>query len=250
MGKSVSTKKHYRLVVGLLCAALTGCLNQDEVRLTPAHSITLKTAGIVNLLPQTPTIHYAARLITDSNYPRLVLDNFDVEATTQNYLRQRLQTRGFEPRPILVPNMIRAQVYASSWAPPNAAAGRTALLDLGRAARVDILVIVYHQLQQDFMSDSSEKMRGYGIFKKHNAAPYAYSSLALEVLNVKTGGVIGRLNAHRGIAIDASLWNAKYESTINSITPAAPDQQALQSAITTALEGSLLQAAQEVGLSN
>ena len=233
----------------LLTLSLAGCLNVDQPRVTPEHRQLKNRAAIVVLVDPQPRLNRIALQPTRSTHGKAALAGWDARAATESYLAGRLRGMGMTVVPLAYQPADYAAVYASSQAYANPPLVHPALRTLAAAGKVDMLVIVYRQAERDFVGESIENLVGYGFVQHEGGGANAYAAVRLEAMDVDSGSVIGFSDGLQQSPLAADAWQDSYAS--DDVVPidgaAAP---AFVDALTRALQGAVLTAAQETGLSH
>jgi hypothetical protein len=242
-----------RLLLLCLIAPLTACLSSglnlnllgDNVRMTPEHAQTIKTAGVISFVEPQPRIHFVSSSMQESNLKPANLNDWDARATITGLMEERLRQKGFTVVPI-DPKMTVKEAYSSSASFAEPERIRAQLSAIGKAYNVDMLVVVYRQQVRDFVGDSSQKVISYGLYKRHaESEVYAYSAVYIEALNVNKGYVLGKSDGEVKVKLAPEAWEDKFESGDGPFRLNAARDEVIK-----ALTSSTMIAAQEAGLSN
>ncbi len=233
----------------LLTLSLAGCLNLDQPRVTPEYRQLKNRAAIVVLVDPQPRLNRIALQPTRSTHGKAALAGWDPAAAIVPYLAGRLRGMGMTVVPLDYQPADYAAVYASSQAYANPPQIHPALRTLAAAQQVDMLVMVYRQVDRDFVGASIENLVGYGFVQHEGGGANAYAAVRLEALAVDTGAVIGFSDGLQQSPLPADAWQDSFASDgeVPIAGAAAPDFVA---ALTTALQAAVLTAAQETGLSH
>lgn len=241
--------KRLLLLAGV--AALAGCLNATQSRVTAEHRQLNNRVGIVVLLDGAPALHQIALEATKSTRTAARLAAWDVQSTVGDFLAQRLRGKGMEVVGFRYDPAEFSVAYDNAWSYPWPDRIRERLCALGVAQQVDMLVVVYRLADEDFVADSVENLVGYGVVRHARSGDtHAYALVYVEALDVSNGGVIGESEGLKAIALPADLWREDYAVDRTPLAIGGEDGVQLAAAITDALTGAVLTAAQEAGLSN
>ena len=233
----------------LLTLTLAGCLNVDQPRVTPEHRQLKNRAAIVVLVDPQPRLNRIALQPTKSTHGKAALDGWDARVATESYLAGRLRGMGMTVVPLAYQPTDYAAVYASSQAYANPPLVHPALRTLAAAGNVDMLVVVYRQVERDFVGESIENLVGYGVVQHEGGSANAYATVRLEAMDVASGAVIGFADGMQQSPLAADAWQDSFASDdIVAIDGAAAP--AVVDALTRALQAAVLTAAQEAGLSH
>jgi len=233
----------------LLTLTLAGCLNVDQPRVTPEHRQLKNRAAIVVLVDPQPRLNRIALQPTKSTHGKAALAGWDAQVATESYLAGRLRGMGMTVVPLAYQPTDYAAVYASSQAYANPPLVHPALRTLAAAGNVDMLVVVYRQVERDFVGESIENLVGYGVVQHEGGSANAYATVRLEAMDVASGAVIGFADGMQQSPLAADAWQDSFASDdIVAIDGAAAP--AVIDALTRALQAAVLTAAQEAGLSH
>jgi len=248
-----------RLVLLGITLLVSGCLGSglnldflksDSVRMTPEHTQFIKTAGVVSFVDVQPRVHFVSSSFKESNLESMVFDDWDANATITELMEKRLRQKGFTVIPVDA-RIPLADAYSSSasFAEPDRLRNR--LILAGKRAGVDMLVVVYRQLTRDFITKSSQKVLGYGLYKRHNEdGVYTYGSVYVEVLNVNKGYVLGKANGTVKLDLDSTAWQQNFETDEGPIRLSRVHGDYVRAKVVEALTTATMIAAQETGVSN
>ena len=229
--------------------SLKGLLG-DEIRMTPEHMMFVKTAAVISLVEQQPRLQWVGPDLKQSNLESLVLDDWSATATVTTLIEERLKKQGIAV--VGINNDLTAkETYSSSASFAEPERVRMRLLAAATARGVDMLVVIYRQQVRDFMSDSSQKVTGYGLFKRHSDHDvYAYGVVHIEALNVERGYVMGKSNAEVKVALGSDSWQKNFETDDGPFRLSPVRSVKIRDGILKALSDASMIAAQEAGISN
>ncbi|MDA0822392.1 MAG: hypothetical protein O3C28_08215 [Proteobacteria bacterium] len=222
----------------------------DKIRISPENLMFVKTAAVVSLVEQQPRIQWVGADLKQSNLESLVLDDWNAMATTTSLVEERLKQKGIAV--VGINNDLSSkEAYSSSASFAEPERVRNHLLAAAAARGVDMLVVIYRQQVRDFMSDSSQKVTGYGLFKRHSDRDvYAYGVVHIEALNVERGEVMGKANAEVKVALGSDTWQQNFETDDGPFRLSPVRSTKIRDGIIKALSDASMIAAQEAGISN
>lgn len=236
-------------IVVAFITLLAGCLTSNDVRMTSEHAQFIDKVGVISLLDEHANVHYAAQEPKDIIDRKALIKDWPINAVISEHVAQRLQQKGYKTRVINV-NAKELPTYDNSWARANTLGLHPKLYEIGAAAGVDMLVVVYRERVAEFISKSRDRLRGYGVFKSHRLEPHLYAAVYVEALNVEKQYVLGKASGQQAKKLLGDDWRDGFEPGKSPIllpfTGSEPQAQELLELIKLA---SLL-AAQEAGLSN
>jgi len=232
-----------------LLLPLTGCLETDKPRATAEHLKLKNRVAIVVLVDAAPRVDTIALQPTRSTHGRATLAGWDVRAVLEPYLGERLRGKGISVVPLDYDPAEFAAVYASSTAYADPQRINDALRARAAQVQADMLVVVYRQSERDFIGTSIENLIGYGLVRHEDREPQAYAVVGLEAIAVDSGALIGRADGLKAVPLPVDAWRDAYatDETVGIDGASAP---AVTEALTVALRGAALGAAQEAGLSH
>ena len=237
------------LLITFFSLFLSACLLSNDVRMSSEHAQFIDKVGVISVLDDYAVIHYAAQEPKDIIDRRALIDGWNINTDVGNHIVQRLTQKGFKAR-LLDVDVETLAPYDNSWARPNTETLRPRLFEIGEAAGVDMLVIIYRQRVSEFISKSREKLRGYGVFKTHRLEPHLYAAVHVEALDVNKKFLLGNADGEQAIKLVESNWDAGFapgkapiKLPFDSAEPPAEELRELIKLASTL-------AAQEAGVSN
>ena len=222
----------------------------DDVRMTPEHAMFIESAAVISLLEPQPRVQWVGSNLKESNLESLQIDDWEATSTIVGLMEARLKQKGFTV--VGINNDISAKdAYTSSGSFAEPERVRKRLLAAGNARGVDMLVVIYRQQVRDFISDSSQKVTGYGLFKRHSDHDvYAYGVVQVEALNVQKGFVMGKADAEVKVPLDTRAWQENFETDEGPIRLSPVRSDVVREGIIKAISDATMIAAQEAGISN
>lgn len=238
-----------RCVMLAFLALLGGCLADDQPRATAEHLQLRNRAAIVVLVDPGPRIEGIALQPTKSVHARATLEGWDPRAVVEPYLAGRLRGKGLSVVALDYDPADYAAVYASSMAYADPKQVAAPLRALASAAGADMLIVVYRQIERDFVGESVENLAGYGVARHEGGAPHAYAAVLLEAVDVRNGGLIARASGARAAPLPEDAWREEWLGA-DGVAIEGPTATTLAPGLAATLEGAVLGAAQEAGLSH
>jgi hypothetical protein len=239
-----------KILLLIAVTSLSGCLfDSTQVRITPEHAATIKRVGVISLVDKYPYIHYASTSVMESSFPKAVLKGWDAEREIQDLLRVRLKAKGFEVVSIPRDKGLQA-AYRTSWSYADPEAIHSQLYQIGQANAVDMVVVVYRQVTDDFIAKTNQNVRGYGIYKAFDSEPFAYAAVMIEAVNVKRKFVMGRAEAQKAVPITPTVWQSAWEGAKRPTLIPEDKVAYVTEKIKEVLLTSVMIAGQETGISN
>lgn len=241
-----------RLMTGawvMVLATLAGCLNLKQARVTPEHRQLKNKVGIIVLMDPAPRIHHLQLSALESTATTLKLPNWDVQATIANYLAQRMRGMALDVRAAPYQPEDFPSAYDSSMAYPAFERLRPALGQWAAAQGLDMVVVVYRQVEQDFIGDSPENLIGYGVARHGSERTDAYAAVYLEALD-SDGRLIGNSDGLKTLPLANELWQPAFEVDKTPVAATGEVAEAVTATVTQVLLDAVLTAAQEAGLSH
>lgn len=232
-----------------LLLPLAGCLEHDQPRATAEHLKLKNRVALVVLVDAAPRVDTIALQPTRSTHGRAALAGWDARAALEPYLAERFRGKGLAVVPLDYDPADFAAVYASSTAYPDPQRINDALRARAAQVQADLLVVLYRQVERDFIGESIENLVGYGLVRHEGREAQAYAAVGLEAVVVDSGAVIARADGLKAVPLPAGTWRDAY-ATDDTVAIEGDGASAAADALTAALQGAALGAAQEAGLSH
>ena len=232
-----------------LLLPLTGCLEHDKPRASAEHLQIKNRVAIVVLVDAAPRVDTIALQPTSSTHGRATLAGWDVRDVLQPYLAERLRGKGLTVVPLDYDPAEFAVVYASSTAYADPQRVNDALRARAAQVQADMLVVIYRQIERDFIGASIENLIGYGLVRHEDREPQAYAAVGLEAFAVDSGALIARADGLKAAPLPVDVWRDAY-ATDDTVAIDGASAPAAAEALTAVLRGAALAAAQEAGLSH
>lgn len=237
-------------LISLCCFALAGCLlNTDQVRVTPDHVERIKVVGVISLLNRQPNISYLSTSAMDSNFSTAVLEGWDADRMVHEQLGSRLKRKGLEVVHISrnAPGL-GASESDSTWGYVSTDGMREHLFAVGAAKGVDMLVVVYPHVEKDFVTNTNQNIRGYGLQRAFDSDPFAYAAVYVEAVDVKKQFVAGQSEGLQVAPLEDEVWREGFETTAGPQAIGEWDRASVSQAISKVLTDAIGSAARESGL--
>lgn len=237
------------LILALCLPFLGGCLDFQHVRVTPEHRQLHNKAGIVVLVDPLPRLHHMQLSVLDSTAGALELPGWNARESITAYLSQRMKGMALDVRTVSYDEKTFPAAYDSSMAYAAFERLRTPLADWARAQGLDMVVVVYRQVEEDLIGDSIENMIGYGLARHAEERTDAYAAVYIEALD-SDGHLIGNADGQKVIPLDNSVWRPEFDADKKTVAVSGALGKTLRTQINQALLDAVLLAAQEAGLSH
>ena len=237
------------LIVVVCLTSLAGCLTNNDVRMTTEHAQFIDKVGVISLLDQHANVHYAAQEPKDIIDRKALIQGWRINTLVGEHLVGRLNQKGYNARIINVAAE-ELPAYDNSWARANTLGLHPKLYEIGKAAGVDMLVVVYRERVAEFISKSRDRLRGYGVFKSHRVEPHLYAAVYVEALNVEKQYVLGKASGQQAIKLEGNDWRNGFEPGKSPILLPFKGSDPQAEELTELVKLAALLAAQEAGLSN
>jgi hypothetical protein len=232
----------------LLCLPLCGCfLATSDSRITSEYANTVKTVGVVSLLASNPKISFLSTSAMDSRFSSAVLEGWNSDALVHATLLPRLERKGYTVR-AMTRNSELAAAQAEDWRAPQGDSVAEAIYAAGAAGNFDMVVVVQAQVREDFVTDTNQKVRAFGLQKAFDTEPFLYTTVYVEAYEIKRRFVVGRAEGNQIAAAPAGLWNPIFETTADEYPLTGSGAQILVDALAAQLTTAVGVAAQEAGL--
>lgn len=248
--KTVEIQKLTRQLAYLCFIALAGCLTTPEqVRVTPEQAERVKTVGIMSLLNRQPHINYLSTSALESNFGAAVLEGWDVDRVVFEQLASRFKRNGFKVALIArdVPSLQLSE-SDSEWGYVNTEHIHEKLYDTGATNSLDMLIVVYPNVDADWVTKTNQNIRGYGLQKAFDSNAFAYASVFFEAIDIKNRFIAGKSEGLRFELLGENIWKPEYETADGPQTLNNHRQSTVQQIMTRLLREAIGSAARESGL--
>ncbi len=236
------------LSIAPLLTLLSACLlNTQDVRVTAEHKTQIERVGVVSLLPPDANVSALGSSALESHFGRVAIDGWDPERIAAAVLLPRFERQGFTASMLPVQGAL-ARARASDWRAPLADSIAEAAYAAGAEAGVDMIVVVQPQVGEDFVTDTNQNVRGYGIQRAFDTEAFVYAAVVVEAFDVDRRFVIGRAEGRQKAAAADAAWRADFSTIAGSVHADGAAAAALAGQLETLLRTSIGIAAQEAGL--
>lgn len=231
----------------LLAGLLGGCLlNANESRVSADHAATIKRVGVLSLLETTPAVNYLSTSAQESSFASAMLDGWQPARIVHERVGSRLRSRGFEVV-TMTPSPELREVHDPGAVYPQTDAVNALLYEEGERLGVDMVVIAYPQVSEDFVTGTNQNVRGYGIQRAFDTGPFAYANVYLEAIDVKRRFVAAKSQARQSRALDPAMWQSAWEARAKRAAVPPGQHAAFVTVLTEQLGTALGVATQEAG---
>ena len=86
------------------------------------------------------------------------------------------------------------------------------LYAIGAANGVDMLVVVYPHVEEDFVTKTNQNMRGYGLQRSFDSDPFAYAAVYIEAFDVNKQFVAGKAEGLQLAPLEDQVWRDEFET--------------------------------------
>jgi len=231
-----------------LLMLLSACLlNTQDVRVTAEHKTQIERVGVVSLLPPDANVSVLGSSALESDFGRVTISGWDAERIVAAALLPRFERQGFTASMIPARGAL-AGARDSDWRAPLADSIAEAAYAAGAEAGVDMIVIVQPQLGEDFVTDTNQNVRGYGIQRAFDTEPFVYAAVVVEAFDVDRRFVVGRAEGRQKAPAEDAAWSADFDAIAGSVRADDRAGAALAGQLERLLRNSVGIAAQEAGL--
>ncbi|MGR8918450.1 MAG: hypothetical protein ACU85V_02435 [Gammaproteobacteria bacterium] len=232
----------------LLLAAsllLAGCfLNTGTSRVTSDYQQQVRAVGVVSLLAE-PNLSHLSTSAMESNFARAAIAGFDSDRVVFERTVPRLRSKGMDARAVARDATLEA-ARGSDWRAPGQGGVSAAVYALGEAQGLDLVIVIQANLDNDFVSDTNQKIRGYGLQKAWDEAPELYATISVEAFDIRKRFVVARAIGRQQAPADG-LWQPRFETTRGEIALDGAPGTAVASALEPLLGNAISVALQEAG---
>lgn len=237
-----------RICLSASLLVLAGCLSgASQPRVTSDYAALVQDVGILSLLATHPNVSYLGPSALESRFGTARIDAWDSDRIVAARLVSRLERKGYAVRPLPRTGALAAAQQVD-WRAPMDNDLAAAVYAAGAAAGLDLVVVVEPELAEDFVSETNQKIRGYGVQRAFDTEPFAYAAILVTAYDIERRFVVGRAAGRQAAAAATGAWQAAFEA-VDGVTEV---DEATARALTTQLEsllGSAIgSAVQEAGL--
>jgi len=209
---TISASNVIKSLIYLCCAALTGCLlNTSQSRMTAEHAARITKVGVLSLVNRQPHISYLSTSAMESKFSSTVLEGWDADALVYEKVGARLRRKGFEVIRIRRDDSSLG-IAESKWGYRDTGEIHKRVYQAGAAKGLDMVVVVYPDIAQDYVTHTNQNIRGYGFQKAFDTGVFAYAAIAIEAIDVKRQFVVGRASGRQVAPLTESVWRPRYET--------------------------------------
>jgi hypothetical protein len=238
----------FRGLICLCCAALTGCLlNTSQTRVTADHTATITKVGVLSLVNAQPNISYLSTSAMESNFSNGVLKGWDADALVYEKVVQRLQRKGFDVS-VIHRDDNALGIAESTWGYRDTSEIHERLFQAGAAKGIDMLVVVYPNVAEDFVTKTNQNVRGYGLQKAFDTGLFAYATIGIEAMDIKKRFIAGKAEGRQIAPLSESVWRPRYETHTGLQSIEEPHRTTIFESLSTLLTNAIGIAASESGI--
>lgn len=245
----VKTLRCLTLTAALLCVlSLSACLNNTaQSRINSDYAATVKNVGVVSLLDPKLNISYLGTSAQESVQNKVAPSGWNADRVALEVVVPRLKRTGYVTRP-LARNAAMEKARNSDWRSPLADSVAAAAYALGEANQLDMVVVVQGQVDEDFVTDTNQKVRGYGLQQAFDSEPFIYATVFVEAYDIKKRFAVGRAGGHLVEPAPAGLWDPAFATRGQAPTLSEAQRAAIAEPVEQVLRTAIGIAAQEAGL--
>lgn len=238
-----------RLAAVALSLSLSACIfgGASQVRVTSDYTTQVKNVGVVSLLGPQPNVSRLDTSAYESNFGFAALPGWQVDALVEQVMVPRLQRKGFTVRMLPAEGPL-AEAKATDWRAPIGESVAEHVYALGAAQGLDMVVVVQAQVGEDFVTDTNQNVRGYGIQRAFDTEPFTYASLYVEAYDIERRFAVGRAEGQIVEAAEAGAWLPAYDSIKGTVMVDGPAATTLRTQLTNLMTAAIGVATQEAGL--
>lgn len=244
------TPKHllFALALAALTAVIAGCFgNSAKSRVTSDYVATVKNVGVISLLSPGVNISHLAPSAQESAFSTVELAGWNTDRIAFDATVSRLKRKGFNVRP-LARNAVMNKARSSDWRQPLVDSVAEEAYAMGAANGLDVVVVVQAQVDEDFVTKTNQRIRGFGLQQAFDTGPYLYATILVEAYDIKNRFAVGRATGRLSEEAPAELWRPSFEQRGQPAQLSPALQAALAEPLGTLLHTAIGIAAQEAGL--
>ena len=238
-----------RAIMFGLCLISSACIfgGASQVRVTPDYTSQVKNVGVISLLGPRPNVSRLDTSAYDSNFGFAALPGWQVDALVEQVKVPRLKRKGFSVRMFPAEGPL-AKAKASDWRAPLGESVAEDVYAFGAAHGLDMVVVVQAQVGEDFVTDTNQKVRGYGIQRAFDTEAFTYASLYVEAYDIERRFAAGRAEGQIVETAEAGAWLPAYDAIKGTVDVDGPAATALRTQLTNIMTAAIGVATQEAGL--
>ena len=236
------------ILLAFACTSLSACfLNTKSTRVTGDYLATKKNVGVISLLPPHVNISYLSTSAMDSRFSDAQLANWNTDDLVREILEPRLRRKGFTVRTLGRTDALE-ELARSDWRSPGVDSAAADVYAIGQSAGLDMVVVVQAYVSEDFVTNTNQKIRGFGLQKAWDTEAFVYGTIYVEVYDTRKNFLAGQASGQQVAAAGEGLWSTEFESNKGFIAVSGERAAQLGTEIRTVLSNAIGVAAQEVGL--
>lgn len=238
------------LIVLVLSLLLCGCPNlggNNVARVTADYSATVKKVGLLLLVDDKVNVSYLTASAQESFLSRAELPGWNVDEQVAAVMLPKLKRKGYEVVPI-ARSAALLSVYDSDFSYAKVERIHDQLADIARNLGLDMVVVVARNVDMDRVTNTNQKVRGYGIQKAFDTGAFAYGSIYVEAYDTRKFFVVGKATGFQSAPLPQGLWQSDFESAKGTVTVPSEIYEALRKVLQKVLGDAVAIAAQEAGV--
>lgn len=233
-----------------LSLLLAGCLNpgsSNVARVTTDYAATVKKVGLLSLVDDRANVSYLTSSAQESFFSRATLPGWDIDAQVAAVMTPNMKRKGFEVVPIARSESLLG-LYDSDFSVARTDLIHDQLATIAKDLGLDMVVVVARQVDQDRVTRTNQKIRGYGLQKAFDSAAYAYASIYVEAYDTRKFFVVGKATGFQSTPLPEGVWQGSFETSKGEVTIPAEAQDAVVKVLKKVVGDAIAIAAQEAGV--
>lgn len=231
-------------VLLLLCGCFGG---GAQPRVTSDYASQVKRVGVVNLIGANPHVSHLTSSALESHFGQLRLADWDIDRLAYALLVPRLERKGYQVS-ILPRSGELARAQATDWLASESANVTEAIYAAGSAAGLDLIIVIQPAIATDFVTQTTQKVRGYGLQQAFDGEARVYATIQATAYDIERRFAVGRATAQQAVPANAGIWRDDFTLIRGELALDGNAGAALQAQLETLLTATIGSALQEAGL--
>ena len=237
-------------VLFTLSLLLGGCLNiggNNVARVTTDYAATVKKVGLLSLVDDQINISYLTSSAQESFFSRASVPGWDIDAQVTATLTPNMKRKGFDVVPIPRSDSL-LKLYDSDFGYARTERIHEQLATIAKDLGLDMVVVVARNVDEDRVTKTNQKIRGYGLQKAFDTSAFVYGSIYVEAYDTRKFFVVGKATGFQVAPLPDALWHGSFETSKGAITLPADVTDEILKLMKKVVGDAIAIAAQEAGV--
>lgn len=222
-------------------------LSNQNTRVTSDYVDLVKNVGVISLVRAQPNISHLSTSAMESAFASAQVAGWQSDVIVYDAIESRLRRKGFTVRR-LAPNAALQAARSSDWRSPTGDSVAADIYALGASAGFDMVVVVQDAVDDDFVTDTNQRVRGYGVQKAFDTEAFLYAAIYVQAFDIGKQFVVGGAGGRQVEAAPAGAWSPAFEQTKGVIDPGRSWADSVAAPLANLLRNAVAIAATEAGL--